>query len=355
MSQSIKFLILTSAITGSSLLCQLPASALDAKLERYEKQASDAFANGDYKKAQTQWLKLNTELGKTIDKNSTDIDIVPAKQDREKTLRQIAKCYLAQQDFKNAKDWLEQARQLCVDINQADPDLESALTQLGASFRQVDPNSLGEEAANALKDVGAENITVSKIPTGQHIEISLSDRCVKPINQKGVSHVGFEKLIAFDLSETADGIVNIDKISGLKVKAQVWVNIVASQLKKDADNKPIANVTGEKLGISQSVSSALPDEIYQPLLALIDRVRNVFNAVPSSDIATGNQNAGATTPDSTNTAAGVNLNAQVNGMVPVSNGNTPSETPALTPSLTPASNTPTSATENSLPQQEAAH
>jgi hypothetical protein len=104
----------------------------------------------------------------------------------------------------------------------------------------------------------------------------LNEKVVKPIDQKGVSEVGFDKTISFDLSEKNEGEIRIDRITGLKVHAQFWVNVIASKLRKNEAQEPVAEVTGEKMGISQSVSSKLPDQIYQPILALVNKVRNVF-------------------------------------------------------------------------------
>lgn len=101
-------------------------------------------------------------------------------------------------------------------------------------------------------------------------------------------------MISFDLSQGNDGEIKINNISGLRVHAAVWVNVIASKLKRNEQQEPIAEVTGQKMGISQSVSSKLPDEIYQPVMALVGKVTGLFNEVPTgSDIASGAQSSAA--------------------------------------------------------------
>ena len=166
----------------------------------------------------------------------------------------------------------------------------------------------------------------------------LNEKVVKPIDQKGVSEVGFDKTISFDLSEKTEGEIRIDRITGLKVHAQFWVNVIASKLRKNEAQEPVAEVTGEKMGISQSVSSKLPDQIYQPILALVNKVRNVFGESATQDIATGsgtnagtstgaNMVAGSGTPSASGSGSnsgsmfsnGINNGAQPGSVIPASN------------------------------------
>lgn len=152
----------------------------------------------------------------------------------------------------------------------------------------------------------------------------LNEKVVKPIDQKGVSEVGFDKTISFDLSEKNEGEIRIDRITGLKVHAQFWVNVIASKLHKNEAQEPVAEVTGEKMGISQSVSSKLPDQIYQPILALISKVRNVFGESATQDIATGSTagtgSSGTQAASSSSMFSnGINNGAQTGSVIPASN------------------------------------
>jgi hypothetical protein len=297
--------------------------------------AQSAFEQGDYKRASTSFNKLLTELNKDID--SLDKDAQTArKQQAMKTMRRLGQCALAQKDFVSATDLLNKAREASVELAQADSDLDKAFAELSANYREIDPSTLGTEASAALKEVGASKIGVAKTDGGEHIEVTLSEKVVKPINAPGVSHVGFDKTIAFDFNETPDGTVQISNISGLKAKVKVWVDIIASKLSLDAEQKPVAQVTGAKMGISQSVSTKLPDEIYQPIIALIGKVKNVFsdNAGPGStyeNVATGGAQSGG--------------NATSTEIVPVVNSGTqPAVDPSLQP-LAPADNSPANSNE----------
>lgn len=320
---------------GLCLTFQQGALAQESKLDRMDATAQSAFEQGDYKRASTSFNKLLTELNKDID--SLDKDAQTArKQQAMKTMRRLGQCALAQKDFVSATDLLNKAREASVELAQADSDLDKAFAELSANYREIDPSTLGTEASAALKEVGASKIGVAKTDGGEHIEVTLSEKVVKPINAPGVSHVGFDKTIAFDFNETPDGTVQISNISGLKAKVKVWVDIIASKLSLDAEQKPVAQVTGAKMGISQSVSTKLPDEIYQPIIALIGKVKNVFsdNAGPGStyeNVATGGAQSGG--------------NATSTEIVPVVNSGTqPAVDPSLQP-LAPADNSPANSNE----------
>ncbi len=320
---------------GLCLTFQQGALAQESKLDRMDATAQAAFEQGDYKRASTSFNKLLTELNKDID--SLDKDAQTArKQQAMKTMRRLGQCALAQKDFVSATDLLNKAREASVELAQADSDLDKAFAELSANYREIDPSTLGTEASAALKEVGANKIGVAKTDGGEHIEVTLSEKVVKPINAPGVSHVGFDKTITFDFNETPDGTVQISNISGLKAKVKVWVDIIASKLSLDAEQKPVAQVTGAKMGISQSVSTKLPDEIYQPIIALIGKVKNVFsdNAGPGStyeNVASGGAQSGG--------------NAASTEIVPVVNSGTqPAVDPSLQPQA-PADNSPANSNE----------
>ncbi|MBP6747882.1 hypothetical protein KA344_21820, partial [bacterium] len=270
------------------------ALALSPKLERYDTSAQRSFEQSDYKRAQSQWDKLRLELEKSSE-GLAGAEKQEQQATIEKTLRRMGECSLQMKNFSSASDFFDQAK-AALPAGSADPDLDKDVSQLSSLYRLVEPSSFGTEVAKAFKDVGAEKISIAKTDDGHHIEIVLNEKVVKPIDQKGVSEVGFDKTISFDLSEKTEGEIRIDRITGLKVHAQFWVNVIASKLRKNEAQEPVAEVTGEKMGISQSVSSKLPDQIYQPILALVNKVRNVFGESATQDIATGSgTNAGTST------------------------------------------------------------
>ncbi|CAN5537663.1 hypothetical protein BH11CYA1_BH11CYA1_14750 [soil metagenome] len=293
------------------------ALALSPKLERYDTSAQRSYEQSDYKRAQSQWDKLRLELEKSSSELS-DAEKLEQQACIEKTLRRMGECSLQMKSFGPAIEYFDKAK-AALPAGSTDPDLEKDVSQLSSIYRLVDPNSFGSDVSKAFKDVGAEKITIAKTDDGHHIEILLTEKVIKPIDQKGVSEVGFDKTISFDLSEKTEGEIRIDRITGLKVHAQFWVNVIASKLKKNDAQEPVAEVTGEKMGISQSVSSKLPDQIYQPILALISKVRNVFDESPTQDIAKGSMFSN-----------GINSGAQTGSVIPASNsGNSGTITPLV--------------------------
>jgi hypothetical protein len=309
------------------------ALALSPKLERIDTSAQRSFELTDYNRAQSQWDKLRLELQKSSD-GLSDAEKQEQQTTIEKTLRRMGECSLQMKNFGSAADFFDQAK-AALPAGSADPDLDKDVTQLSSIYRLVEPSSFGTEVAKAFKDVGAEKITIAKTDDGHHIEILLNEKVVKPIDQKGVSEVGFDKTISFDLSEKNEGEIRIDRITGLKVHAQFWVNVIASKLHKNEAQEPVAEVTGEKMGISQSVSSKLPDQIYQPIFALISKVRNVFGESATQDIATGSSSGTGSSGTQAGSSSGmfsngINNGAQTGSVIPASNtGNSGTITPLV--------------------------
>lgn len=327
------------------------ALALSPKLERYDTSAQRSFEQSDYKRAQGQWDKLRLELEKSSE-GLAGAEKQEQQATIEKTLRRMGECSLQMKNFSSASDFFDQAK-AALPAGSTDLDLDKDVSQLSSLYRLIEPSSFGTEVAKAFKDVGAEKISIAKTDDGHHIEIVLNEKVIKPIDQKGVSEVGFDKTISFDLSEKTEGEIRIDRITGLKVHAQFWVNVIASKLRKNEAQEPVAEVTGEKMGISQSVSSKLPDQIYQPILALVNKVRNVFGESATQDIATGSGSstsanngasvvAGSGTQSASSSATsfgsssgsmfsnGINNGAQAGSVIPASNnGNGGSITPLV--------------------------
>lgn len=266
-------LTLLTALTLS--LGVQPVLAQDSKLDRLETIAQTSYDQQDYKKSAYYWAKLLTEL--TKDNGGADTAMDPAtKAKLQKVYRSLAQCAINQADYRTASGHLESARQLTVQLGTPDTELDKAYSDLSASYQEIDPASLGEQAATALKEVGAQKITVAKTTKGQHIEVLLVEKFIKQIGTGTLSQVSLDKVIAFDFSEMPDGMVRIDNISGLKAKVKVWVDVIASKLRRDSNDQPVAEVTGAKLGMTQSVSTKLPDDVYQPVMGIITRVKTAF-------------------------------------------------------------------------------
>lgn len=267
-------LALLTAITLS--LGVQPVLAQDSKLDRLETTAQTSYDQQDYKKSAYYWNKLLTEL--TKDNSGADTAMDPAtKAKLEKVYRSLAQCAINQADYRTASGHLENARLLTVQLGTPDTELDKAYSDLNAAYQEIDPASLGEQAAAALKEVGAHKITVAKTTKGQHIEVLLAEKFIKQIGTGTLSQVSLDKVIAFDFSEMPDGMLRIDNICGLKAKVKVWVDVIASKLRRDANDQPVAEVTGAKLGMTQSVSTKLPDDVYQPVMGIITRVKTAFN------------------------------------------------------------------------------
>lgn len=311
-----------SAALGSSV-CSPAAQALSAKIEKCDAAAQKAFADGDYRRAQMQFERLRAELDKSEDKVS-EKNQAEYKACQVKTLKGLGECAMAMKNFAQACDYLTEAKAALNDSTTSsaagastDKSLEGAINDalalLSNNYREIDLSSFGAEVSEAFREVNAERVAVAKTENGHHVEITLADKVIKPISQKHISEIAFDKVIAFDVSEPAEGEVRIEHITGLHVHAQLWINVIASRVRKEQNEQAVAEVTGEKMGFSQSVRSRLPDQIYQPIIAIVGKVRDAF---------------GVSAPPTPNYTNGVNDGSQVGEIIPASNSS--SEPPGET-------------------------
>lgn len=177
-------------------------------------------------------------------------------------------------------------------------------TELAGEYRELSLEELGEAAAKALGDIGTLRVGVSKTAKGRHVEILLAQKIYKPVKSNSLSVVAFDRLITFDFSEE-EGTLRLDNVSGLRAKIRIWFDVVASKLYKlDADT--MAEVTGSKFGMTQSVSTKVSGSVFEPIAVVVSRVKETFESAPVKDPLI--ENATATdaniAPDKNNSEAG---------------------------------------------------
>jgi hypothetical protein len=256
------------------------AAAADGLASKLDRSAQKAFDEGDYKKADTLWTRVLTRLDEISDKNRQNQNGPTDQNDSinmqtETAFRHLGESALKQKNFESASDYFEKAKALSACAAQ-DSELESDCRELSASYRRVDLNDLGPIARAACDKFHPDKISVAKTDKGHHIAFTFPDDIIKDVGSKGVNQIGLEKNLAFDLLQGEGGEIIMANITGLKVHATVWINIINSSLKLDEAQRPVALVTGRKFGFTQSVSTPVPDLIYLPVLGIVSQVKSLF-------------------------------------------------------------------------------
>jgi len=251
----------------------------DSQFTRMDSSAAEAFAQGDYKRADGQWYRLLDRLNLEAKRGDESKSL---SEQIEATLRHLGECALAQKNYDKADDYLGQAKSALDSLQEKDEALDKDYKDLSVNYRLIDLGKLGDLgifapiATAAIGDFHPSKVSVARTDAGHHVTVVLADDIVKEIGQKGITAVGVNKIISFDLIQGGPGEVTLANIVGIKVHAAVWVNIVNSCLKLDDAQRPVALVTAQKMGISQSVSTPVPDMIYLPVLGLVSQVKNLF-------------------------------------------------------------------------------
>jgi len=293
---------------------------------RLDQSAADALAAGDYKKADSQWHKLLDRLNLVISRNG---ETKVLSEQVEATLRHLGENALAQKNYDSADDYFKQARVAANTLQEQDAELDRDVKDLAVNYRQIDLTNLGNLGiigpivTAALNDFHPNKVSVARTDSGHHVSVLLADDVVKEIGAKGVTQVGVSKNLSFDLIQGEGGAITLANITGIRVHAGFWVNIINSSLKLDESQRPVALVTAQKMGISQSVSTNVPDMIYLPMVAIVSQVKGLFGdegsrhlEVTGAPVVTSSPPAGsspaAVSGESTVTAPYVNAGASGN-------------------------------------------
>jgi len=268
------------------------APASDRNLTRLEQKGIEAFAAGDYKKAESQWNRLMDYLNEKLSRDPNNPTINHAI---ETTWRRLGECSLAEKNYENADNELKQAAKSAQMLQENDPELDKDLQALSANYRLLDLTNMAAQSAlgvfapiagKAMQDFRPTKVSIARIEKGHHISVLLEEDVIKDLGSKNVSQFGIDKNTSFDLIQGSSGEIELANIVGIRVHAAIWVNIIRSSLKLNQDQRPVALVTAQKMGFSQSVSTPVPDMIYLPILGLISHVKDLFggqSASPAGD------------------------------------------------------------------------
>lgn len=277
-------------VIANSANAQTPQSV--AKIQRYTKQAEQAFKDEFYKKAESSWLNVIKELQKNEQEN----------QELANALKRLGETYTKEQKFEEAEATLKRSTQLYEKLGTPDQEVAQDLVDLGKAYKPVDTSCLGQNACEILKEANLKSVVLLKTDKGNKVQIKLPQRFTKKIaDSPDVDQVGLEKTVTFDIEETPDGTIRVSNIKGLKVHAHMWVTLQESQLKRNAQGERVADITAQKMGISKTVSATLPALAYEPIDGLIKQFRDFASGTISTVDALVNGSQSIISGNSANT------------------------------------------------------
>jgi tetratricopeptide (TPR) repeat protein len=267
-----------SLIAAALLLaCGSSAQAQETKKnlwETYVERGQKAFDNQSFKNAATYWQKALTAV------QTTEPPAIVAT-----ITTKLAEALAAQEKYLDADENLQRALQVYTSLGSVTPDFSRVFADVSKKFRVVTPDQFGTGGAKTLTENSAK-VSVSKIPTGTHVEINAPARFVASAGSDQVDQVGFEKLVSFDLKKDSAGTTNMDNIKGFRVhlaEKNMWVNLFNLAIKgDDIEGKRDAEITAGKAGIVKTVQHKLPSKIVTPLDTLLKNAAQLDTPVALS-------------------------------------------------------------------------
>lgn len=230
--------------------------------------AQKAFDAGKYSKAARNWGKV-VDMLKQAAENSKDQILLAG------TLKHLGDCHRLRLRWQEAgacyQDSLTAYGKLPADA----PDVQTGLTDLSSCYKNILVDSLGDKAAKMLKKVGAVCLSSFKNGDGEHYELALADTYTQVVNEDKVEQVRFNKRICFDFVQTPEGKLNVSKIKGVDVKADVcWVEPRSTIMYLDDKGETTAEVTVDAMGFMKTVTVNPPRQVYDYVLEMVKHVNS---------------------------------------------------------------------------------
>jgi tetratricopeptide (TPR) repeat protein len=206
----------------------------------------------------------------------TQISRVDADQNTKDHMTAIANkklglCYCQKGDYEKADAQLQEAKTAYARLSINDEELARAFEELGKHYKTIDPLSFGESVTKQMKQACVNKIAVFMLPDKDLVEVSLEQKYVKDVGSKDVPKISFNKKVSFEFLNRPNGDYQVSKISGLQVLAKtLWVNLLESLVK--VGDKPVAEVTAGKMGMTKTVTVDIPREMFDSTKAILDNL-----------------------------------------------------------------------------------
>jgi hypothetical protein len=197
--------------------------------------------------------------------------------------------------------------QVAVENQTAEAAPEQAETKL--TFNADNFDKIGPKAAEVLKAAGVSEISITRGPNGDHVDVKL-DKALE-IEQDpakdGCNKLVVGKNLSADITKGKDGELSFDNIKGLKAETNLGVaNVTNISLKRNEDGKTEITSTGRKGIFSRTRTREKEGEIMDKAEAIFDRLGDMFDKQGGGD-------APATKKDTSNQTGYLDFSAPIYG------------------------------------------
>lgn len=229
-----------------------------------------AFDAGKYSKAARSWNKVVEMLKQTSEDAA---DKIKERIMLAGCLKHLGDCHRMRQRWQEAgtcyNDSLSAYEKLTADT----PEVQAGLLDLSSCYKSIGVDTLGQEASKMLKKAGAVGLSSFKTVDGDHYELALADIYSEEVNENRIERVRFNKRICFDFVQTPEGKLNVSKIKGIELKADVcWVEPKSTIMYLDEKGETTAEVTVDAMGFMKTVTVNPPRKIYDYIVELVKHV-----------------------------------------------------------------------------------
>lgn len=295
---SFKRTAISLSILGLIAFTPAFAEGENPKFDKAKAAAQAATDAGEWKKAETNWLKclacLEAQGEATPDANL------------ELTLKRLAQANRQAGDYGEGQTYLRRAIEIANKINLSDPDLQTESNELCKYCRQIDPVKLGADAEKLIRDNKATIVVVKDKDEGSYIvTVTIPNRIENTTGDDKVDSIAMEKSVTLNLTEGADGTVQAQNIKGFKihvVEKKMWVNLLGVNFgKPNETGARDAAITAGKMGVTKTVTKTIEAKMFQPVAAFVDETK--LFGTPTDIATTGTTPLTTTTSTTTGTGS----------------------------------------------------
>ncbi|MBX9667132.1 MAG: hypothetical protein K2X93_05910 [Candidatus Obscuribacterales bacterium] len=237
--------------------------------------------------------------------------------------KKYAQALVLKSDFIKADQAIKDAVGTYEKLGLNDEELAQVAAEIAKHYRTIEAVELGDVVKGYLSEAGVNKISVFRKDDCDLVEINLNEKYVKPVESKEVPKISFNKKVSFEFFNKPNGDYQVSKIQGLQVFAKsLWVNLMESLLK--TGDKPVAEVTAGKMGVTKTVTVDIPSEVYNSTKEILDKLVSAIKGAPAY-AATPRPAAANTTPDTANPQSTPEPTQPVNQSSGTTSSNTPLE------------------------------
>ncbi|MBX3152189.1 tetratricopeptide repeat protein [Candidatus Obscuribacterales bacterium] len=292
-----------SAPLGISQDEQAFLQSTDAKWSKMIDDGTTMLTNGKETPAISMFKRALTQISRVdADQNAKDRMTAIAN-------KKLGQCYCQKGDYEKADAQLQEAKAAYARLAINDDELAHAFDELGKHYKTIDPLSFGESVTKQMKQACVNKIAVFMLPDKDVVEVSLEQKYVKDVGSKDVPKISFNKKVSFEFLNRPNGDYQVSKITGLQVLAKtLWVNLLESLVK--VGEKPVAEVTAGKMGMTKTVTVDLPKDMFDSTKAILD---NLIASIKGQPAYAATTTAPSSTPAEGQRAYDANMNGYAAG------------------------------------------